>query len=44
MDRFVQKKTSPAAWNIYYWLEWIIMDDFVERELTAANTKLLPSD
>jgi hypothetical protein len=46
MDRFVQKKISPAAWNIYYWLEWIIMDDlpfdFVERELTAANTKLLP--
>jgi hypothetical protein len=46
MDRYVQKKIGPAAWNIYHWLEWIIMDDlpfnFVERELTAANTKLLP--
>ena len=46
MDRYVQKKIGPAAWNIYYWLEWIIMEDlpfdFVERKLTVANTKLLP--
>ena len=44
MNKFVQRKVSGRAWNVYRWLEWVIMDDhpftFVEKPLTRKNSSL----